>query len=78
MIPRAPRFTEAQLAELSASEARALSHDEFEARVRAPWSAQEIEDFESLVGWFRRRYPTGGARLAAIRNRMDQLRRGRR
>lgn len=76
MIPRAPRLTEVQRAELAASEERALPLDEFEARVQAPWTEQELEDFEGMVRWFRRRYPTAGARLAAIRNRMAQLERG--
>lgn len=75
MIPRAPRLTEAQRAELAEEEERRLSPEEFEARVRAPWTAQELEDFQALVGWFRRRYPTAGERLAAMRRRMDELRR---
>jgi len=33
--------------------------------------AQEREDFDALVAWFRRRYPTAGERLAAIRRRMQ-------
>ncbi len=74
MIPAAPRLTTAQRAELDASEERVLSPAEFEARVAAPWTAQELEDFDGLVGWFRRRYPTAGARLEAIRRRMLQLR----
>lgn len=74
MIPPAPRFTAAQRAEIVASEERALSPAEFEARVAAPWTAHELEDFEGMVRWFRRRYPTAGERLAAIRNRMLQLR----
>lgn len=73
MIPAAPRLTAAQRAELAAEEERPLSPEEFEARVRAPWSPEEVEDFEGLVRWFRRRYPTAGARLAAIRRRMNQL-----
>ena len=76
MIPRAPRLSDALRAELAASEERSLPPDEFEARVQAPWTEHELEEFESMVRWFRRRYPTAGARLAAMRNRMVQLRRG--
>ena len=76
MIPAAPRLSEQQRAELAASEERALSPDEFEARVQAPWTEHELEDFDGMVRWFRRRYPTAGARLAAMRNRMEQLGRG--
>lgn len=73
MIPKAPHLTEAQRAELAAEEERPLSPAAFEARVRAPWTAQEREDFDALVAWFRRRYPTAGDRLAAIRRRMQQV-----
>jgi len=75
VIPRAPRLTEARRAELAEEEERRLTPAELEARVRAPWSPQELEDFRGLVQWFRRRYPTAGERLAAMRRRMDQLRR---
>ena len=73
MIAKAPHLTPDQQAELAAEEERPLSPAAFEARVQAPWSAQEREDFDALVGWFRRRYPTAGERLAAIRRRMRQL-----
>lgn len=75
MIPRAPRLTPAEQAELAAEEDRRLSPEEFAARVAAPWTEQELADFHALVGWFRRRYPTAGQRLAAMRRRMVELQR---
>jgi hypothetical protein len=71
----APRFTAAQRAEIDAWENTPLSPEEFEARVRAPWTDREREDFDNLVRWFRKRYPTAGERMRAIRNRVVQLRR---
>jgi hypothetical protein len=71
----AMRFSPALLLELEAWENRRLSAEEFEARVRAPWTDREREDFDDLVRWFRKRYPTAGERLRAMRNRMVQLRR---
>lgn len=65
----------AQRLELEAWENRTLTAEEFEARVRAPWTEHEREDFDNLVRWFRRRYPTVGDRLRAMRHRMLQLRR---
>lgn len=55
-------------AELEAWENRRLSPDEFAARVAAPWSEHEREDFEALVAWFNRRYPTPLERLRATRH----------
>jgi hypothetical protein len=69
-----PQLTAEHRAELEAWE-RALSRDEFEARIRAPWTAQELEDFDHLVRWFNRRYPTAGERLRAQRALMLQWRR---
>lgn len=69
------RLSSAQRAEIEAWENTALSPEDFEARVCAPWTDQEREDFDALVRWFRKRYPTAGERLRAIRNRMVQLRR---
>jgi hypothetical protein len=74
-MKEAPRFTAEQRAELEAWENRALTPAEFEARVRAPWTEHEREDFTALVRWFRTRYPTAGERLRAMRHRMMQLRR---
>ena len=65
-------LTPQQRAELEASEERRLSADEFRARVEAPWSAQELADFEALCAWFRRRYPTPLERLRATRDLMAQ------
>jgi len=50
-----PRFTAAQRAEIDAWENTPLSPEEFEARVRAPWTDREREDFDDLVRWFRAR-----------------------
>jgi hypothetical protein len=61
-------------AELEAWENRRLSPEEFEARVRAPWTDQERTDFDNLVRWFNRRYPTPLQRLAATRHLMAQIR----
>ncbi len=68
------RVSAAQRAEIEAWENTALSPEAFEARVSAPWTAHEREDFDGLVRWFRTRYPTAGDRLRAIRHRMVQLR----
>lgn len=69
-----PRLSSSQRAEIEAWENTPLSLEDFEARVCAPWSDRECEDFDDLVRWFRKRYPTGGERLRAIRHRMLQLR----
>jgi hypothetical protein len=74
-MTEARRFSAAQRAALEAWENTALSPEAFEARVRAPWTDHEREDFDALVRWFRTRYPTAGERLRVIRNRMVQLRR---
>jgi len=71
-------LTASERSELEAFENRALSPEEFEARVNAPWTPHEVDDFEALVGWFRRRYPSPGDRLRAMRRRMDVLRRANR
>ena len=70
-----PRLTNAQQAALLADEERRLSADEFTARVNAPWTEREREDFASLVTWFNRRYPTAGERLAATRRLAAQWQR---
>ena len=69
-----PRFSPAQRTEIDAWESTPLTAEAFEARVRAPWTDQERDDFDGLVAWFRRRYPTAGERMRAIRRRMLQLR----
>lgn len=73
--PRPPALTSEQRAELETWEERALSPAEFEARVRAPWTDEERTDFDDLVRWFNRRYPTAAERLAATRHLMAQIRR---
>ena len=62
-----PTLTPEQRAELEAWENRALTAEEFDERVRAPWTEREREDFAALVSWFQRRYPTPAERLAATR-----------
>lgn len=62
-----PRLNPEQLAELEAWENRRLTAEEFAARVAAPWTDEERADFEALVSWFQRRYPTPAERLAAAR-----------
>ena len=73
----APILTAEERAELEAWEERALSPEEFEARVRAPWTEEEAAAFDDLVRWFNRRYPTPGERLAATRHLMAQIDRAR-
>lgn len=60
-------LTPEQRAALDAWENRALTPEEFEARVNAPMSEGEHAQLVELVAWFTRRYPTAGDRLAAIR-----------
>jgi len=72
--PSSPALTPEQRAELEAWEDRALSPEEFEARVRAPWTDEERADFDDLVRWFNRRYPTPTERLASTRHLMAQIR----
>ena len=64
-------------AELEAWERRVLSPAEFAARVNAAWSESEREDFDALVTWFNRRYPTPAARLQATRHLIGQWRKTR-
>lgn len=72
--PVPPALTSEQRVELEAWEDRTLSPEEFEARVRAPWTDEEGADFDDLVRWFNRRYPTPVERLAATRHLMAQIR----
>lgn len=44
-----------------------LPLDEWQRRLAIPLSPEEIEHTQSLVLWFRRRYPTVGERLAYVR-----------
>ena len=68
-----PTLSDADRAELEAWENRRLSPEEFEARVRAPWTDEEAADFDDLVRWFNRRYPTPALRLDATRRLMAQI-----
>lgn len=60
------------IAGLEAWEERRLTPEEFAARVAAPWTQHEAEDFAQLVAWFNRRYPTVRERLASTRHLMAQ------
>lgn len=60
-----PKLTPEQRAELAIEEQRPLSPEEFAARVAAPWTDREREDFDALCEWFQRRYPTPLERLRA-------------
>lgn len=71
-VNTASTLSAADRAELAAYEERALSPEAFAARVAAPWTAQEIEDFDALCAWFRRRYPTPWLRLQATRHLASQ------
>jgi hypothetical protein len=46
---------------------RSLPREEFERRVRAPLSEDELEETAALVRWFTDRYPTVGERFAYVR-----------
>lgn len=76
-MSQVPTLTAEQRAELEAREERRLSPEEFAARVAAPWTEQEREDFAALVAWFRRRYPTPLERLRAMRQLAAQWQRNR-
>jgi len=67
-MSQVPTFTAEQRAELEAWENRKLSAEDFAARVNAPWTDREREDFAVHIAWFIRRYPTAGERLAAARH----------
>jgi len=71
-MSQVPTFTAEQRAELEAWENRTLSPEEFDARVHAPWTDREREDFVALVAWFTKRYPTAGERLGAARHLASQ------
>jgi hypothetical protein len=46
---------------------RPLPREEFERRIRAPLTEQELQDAAALVRWFTGRYPTVGERFAYVR-----------
>ena len=51
------------VAQVRAFAERRLSAEEFEAYANAPMTDAECEEIESLINWFKRRYPTPVARL---------------
>lgn len=61
--------------ELEAWENRRLSAEEFEERVRWPWTAFEEEDFAGLCAWYLKRHATPAARLRHARRLLEQWRR---
>lgn len=75
MTSTLPPFSAEQRAELDAWENRALTREEFDARVNAPWTEQERDDFDALLTWFQKRYPTPADRLRATRHLAEQWRR---
>jgi hypothetical protein len=76
-MSQVPTLTPEQRAALEAWDQRALSREEFAARVAAPWTEREREDFAALVTWFNRRYPTPLERLRATRHLAAQWLRNR-
>ncbi len=54
-MSQVPTLTPEQRAELEAWENRTLSPEEFAARVAAPWTEQEREDFDARGACFTRR-----------------------
>jgi len=76
MTSDVPTISVEARSDLEAWENRRLSAEEFEARVRAPWTDYEREQFDELVAWFNRRYPTPAERLAASRHLLAQYERG--
>jgi hypothetical protein len=74
-MSQVPTLTPEQRAELEAWENRRLSPEEFAARVAAPWTEHEHEDFAALLDWFNRRYPTPLERLRATRHLAAQWQR---
>lgn len=76
-MSRIPTLRPDQRAELEAYELRELSPEEFDARVNAPWSERDREDFAAHISWFTRRYPTAGERLRAMRHLHAQWMRNR-
>ena len=68
-----PVLTSADRAELAAEEERPLDATTFAARIAAPWTDWEREDFDGLVRWFTKRYPTPLDRLRAMRRRVRAM-----
>jgi hypothetical protein len=76
-MSQVPTLTPEQRAELEAWEDRRLAPEEFAARVAAPRTDRQREDFEALVAWFNRRYPTPLERLRATSQLAAQWQRNR-
>jgi hypothetical protein len=55
------------LARLQELSQRRLSAEEARAALAVPLAPDELAEAQSLIGWFRRRYPTPAARLAYAR-----------
>ena len=51
---------------------RRLPVDEFERRIAAPITDQELEETADLVRWFTRRYPTPKDRLRYARRKFEE------
>ncbi len=60
------------VAEVRRLASRQLTVEEFDAWVNAPMSAEEREEIEALIDWYRRRYPTASERLAQARRAWAQ------
>ena len=63
LAPPSPKVLE----RLRALSERQLSPEEVRAALAQPLGEAEEEGSRSLIRWFRRRYPTPGARLAYAR-----------
>ena len=56
---------------------RELTPEEFDRRLaRALADDEDMQSTAELIEWFRRRYPTAGARLAYVRRKIAALRGG--
>jgi hypothetical protein len=65
----AREFASPELANLIAAR---IAPEEFERRIKAPLTDQEVEDTGELVGWFTRRYPTVEERFLYVREKTLQ------
>lgn len=63
-------------ARIRAMAERALTADEVREALAIPLGEAEREEAVSLIRWFRRRYPTPGARLAYARRAFRRWRAG--
>jgi hypothetical protein len=69
MIPRLTSPSAEALARIRALSERRLSQQELAGRLGEPVSAEEQQETRELIRWFRRRYPTPGARMAYARRK---------